>query len=369
MVSNISSWFRPFFTVVGLLLPYAVLAMEELSDKELAELSGQALFQADYINGVGPDGVAHNEFAYYRLSIDALVEFNMNIDKLQLGCGGFNEGIKANACDIDVDYLRLMGPDGPGSSNPVAGADVTGDPVLSTFSLKRPYVEFAVKNDGSVNREIVGFRLGSELANGVLSAGSFRNSNSCNSNPDNVACHTGINTFSGDLKLRLQGNASATVCITPFCFVPIPQNLAIDETTDVRGSRIDEPVLIAKSTVIDLPLLRRARLTAVLKEDLRFLHNIDLADTTDFGLSFQRERVSWPTFSKTGGFNNGYLYPANTGWWLVAPNSVNISGVSIDAGTLNILQAGVGLVGTVPFNNKDIGQRPADNCWGAAVFC
>lgn len=144
-----------------LLLSRTGFAMEELGDEALSEVSGQALMQMGKVE--------ENGFTFYKAGLDAEIELNLNIEKLQLGCGGVNGA----GCDIDIDHLSLSG-------------DCASRPECAA-SLVRPFFEFAIKNDGSRTlREISGIRLSSEQAFGMLTAGL-----------ENSATPNGINTLSG----------------------------------------------------------------------------------------------------------------------------------------------------------------------------
>src|SRR5690606_27246299 len=157
----------PFTAYLGsLFLLFAVqshAAMEPIGDEALSEVTGQSLFVGDFIagNSSDPNG---GRFDFHRMGLDVELALNANIDKLQLGCGGFNESITANACDIDMDYVRLMGLNANGDGGHPDGP-------ASDFILKRPYIELAVSGTGITNREVVGIKVGSESANGYFGVG------------------------------------------------------------------------------------------------------------------------------------------------------------------------------------------------------
>lgn len=81
--------------------------LTELNDAELSKVSGQALMSLSYIapndsvNKMQGQGIG-----FYKLGLEADLELNANIKKLQLGCGGVNG---AGGCDIDIDNLSLSG--------------------------------------------------------------------------------------------------------------------------------------------------------------------------------------------------------------------------------------------------------------------
>ncbi|MCB1659408.1 MAG: hypothetical protein KDI39_14410, partial [Pseudomonadales bacterium] len=143
----------------GFVLSPAVWAMSELSDAELAEVDGQALFNLSYLSPSDTGNYeSANNIGFYKLGVEAEIAANLNIKKLQLGCGGVNGG---GACDIDIDNLSLSG-----NSSTSAGR------VQSDAVLTNPFFEFAIKNPNiAATREVVGFRVGSEAANGLLTFG------------------------------------------------------------------------------------------------------------------------------------------------------------------------------------------------------
>lgn len=166
------------FTMV--LISSSAKAMTELKESELSKISGQALMQM----GKTP-GDAGSDLTFYKAGLDAELELNMNIEKLQLGCGGINGA----GCDIDIDNLSLSGqtfPDG----RPASGALLT-----------RPFFEFAIKNDTSKTlREVVGIRLSAEQANGLLTAGT-----------ENSETANGINTLSGYMEIAATNGTAQTL--------------------------------------------------------------------------------------------------------------------------------------------------------------
>ena len=158
--------------------------LQHMSDAQLAETTGQALMSLSYI---GPADVTNLEskrlggdknIGFYKLGLEAELELNANIKKLQLGCGGVNG---AGGCDIDIDNLSLSGI-----------ADTRIGRTSSSAKLTNPFIEFAIKNPQSASqREIVGLRLSAERAVGLLTAG-LENSNQAN----------GINSLSGYMKVQ-----------------------------------------------------------------------------------------------------------------------------------------------------------------------
>ncbi|MEG2446824.1 MAG: hypothetical protein RSA22_11910, partial [Acinetobacter sp.] len=157
---------------------YASDTLHSLSDSELSAATGQALMSMSYI---APNDVANLEknrsggdtsIGFYKLGMEAELELNLNVKKLQLGCGGRN----GPGCDIDLDNVSLSG-------NPtLVGTDYNSatnreNRVGSSAKLTNPFIEFAIKDPGSAStRQMVGFRVSSEKAQGLLTIGT-ENSN------------------------------------------------------------------------------------------------------------------------------------------------------------------------------------------------
>lgn len=207
--------FGYFFVLIFSLFTQAAVAMVELKDEQLANVTGQALLQMnkEFTNG----------YTFYKAGLDAELRLNMNIDKLQLGCGGING---TDGCDLDIDNFSLgciANSSGQCiTQNPAAGTiqkpgllrdcgngTCTGTNIdksiqdqLKDFIINRPFFQFAIKNDNSATlREVVGIRMGGEQVSGPLSFGS-------------------LNTFSGymsgsaDVYMRGETDVAAT-CTSP----------------------------------------------------------------------------------------------------------------------------------------------------------
>lgn len=399
--------------------------MTPLSDGELEHVQGQGLFWSDKILGTELAGTNaySTPFTFYRVGMDAQLDLNLNIGKLQLGCGGVNDFINANAgCDIDIDYAQLMGRNGTSPGNP-----------LSAFSLTRPYLELAIKNDGTANREIVGLKIGTQTADGAISAG--RRYNNGQTNQENMdsngctgastgagalGCHSGINSVSGFLgaEMSLQMRVIASICggalIGGFCLgIPVPLDawgctgrLTTPQCTtypntplyvDLGGTRMQS--LGLRAAYLDLSgnglsgiltgILGNAY--ASLDADLRLVHKMTLENTGDFFLSFQREPVAYPRYSKmtpasdpavvndicksayaTARCSSAYAVPANTGWWMNLP-SVKLLDVTNPNANLGLLSLGdaLSLLAAPGYliDQAEFQLTPAKNCFGATRFC
>ncbi|TEU24774.1 hypothetical protein [Alkanindiges illinoisensis] len=158
---------------------FAGQGLTSLSDEEMAKQTGQVLFNASYLAPSDSGNFeSANNVGFYKLGLEAELQINANIKKLQLGCGGVNG---ANGCDIDIDNLSLSG------NSATREGRVGSDAVLTN-----PFIEFAIKNPDSASlREVVGFRVSSEKMQGLLTAGTA-NSSTAN----------GINSISGYMKVQ-----------------------------------------------------------------------------------------------------------------------------------------------------------------------
>lgn len=169
-----------------LLMPASWAAgLVSLSDEELSDTEGQALFNLSYLapSDAGNFETANN-IGFYRLGLEAQLDLNINARKLQLGCGGING---AGGCDIDIDNLSLSGLSSTREGRASSSAQITN-----------PFMEFAIKNPNSAStREITGFRLSAEQVQGLLTAGT-----------ENSTVPNGINSFSGFM--RVQSGIGAT---------------------------------------------------------------------------------------------------------------------------------------------------------------
>lgn len=397
-----------------------------LPDDDMGSIYGQGLFFSDKVGGselVGSN-VYSAPFTFYRVGLDGDLALNVNIDHLQLGCGGVNDFLSAkHGCDIDLEHVSLLGRN-PASFQP-------GNP-LSAFTLRRPYLELAIKNDGTANRELAGFKIGAASVDGGLSIGrrylpgqtnqeNMLTTNCTSESTGNGvgACHSGINSVSGALGLELSLSMFLRTAIK-VGFLRVPAEgwgcggrtaMTLDECgtgrdealfADVAGTRMKDLRLAA------VPL--RAKLTAVgitippldayatLLTPLRPIHSLTLENSGDFFISFQREPIAYPRYSKmtpvaemtaNGTINtafdscaidrfrsarcvSAYTVPANTGWWLNAPNVklldiINPLVVLPDV-TITELVALLAPPG-LEIDQIELNLTPVKNCYGATRFC
>lgn len=359
---------------IGMVFVQSGYALELMSNEELNNVSGQALIVADTIVGSG----AGAGFTYTRMGLDAVLALNANINKFQLGCGGYNEAIKSNACDIDFDYVTLMGRSG---SNP-------GD-IGSDFVLTRPYIEIATKGSTAATREIAGVKIGAQSADGYFGIGrrynngatNLENGGTCGTGANALNCHSGINNVSGFLHAEMSGSVPLTVTVLGIptvngtaCFGrttidPLCSTSNTPVYRDVIGTRVNQ--LDAQSIPLQTDILGLSGY-AWITENLRFLHGFALVNTGDFAISVQREKVAYPTYttnSSTAPASQQYSYPANAGWWMNVPDlkALDIAGARVTAPLSGLLTA----LGTPGLHLTDIelNMNPPSNCWGGNNFC
>ncbi|WP_038343126.1 hypothetical protein [Acinetobacter sp. A47] len=158
--------------------------LKSLSDSEMSATTGQALMSLSYIAPTDTKNLesqrsgGDQSLGFYRLGMEAELELNANIKKLQLGCGGAN-GV--GGCDIDIDNLSLSGI-----------SDTSEGRASSSAKLTNPFIEFAIKNPNQAStRNVVGLRLSAEKVLGLLTLGT-----------ENSSSPNGINSLSGYMKVR-----------------------------------------------------------------------------------------------------------------------------------------------------------------------
>lgn len=346
-------------------------AMQQMSDQELADTTGQALMSLSYL---APTDSANLEthrtggdknIGFYKLGLEAKVAINANIKKLQLGCGGING---ANGCDIDIDNLSLSGM-----------ADTKEGRVASDAVLTNPFLEFAIKNPTKAStREVVGLRLSAEKVLGLLTVG------------NNNDVPNGINSLSGYMVVSGYGNAvtkagtfglnpGETVYTTadvniPLCTsgcgndvpilagygqgasgsntgIKIPSMVApfVVSNSVVSGTRLTTANVSARAQIPDIPIssssgqlgasLQQPTCIALLvcvqdtyfkmnttisnlsanisfSEGLGYIHNLPI--NSPFYLGLQQQSLQWP----------GAVETANKGWWLSMQDPINLGDIS-----------------------------------------
>lgn len=358
-----------------------VWALSSLEDRELSEINGQALLSMEVQSGfnqVDNLGAAYDQrnISFYKLGLEAEMEINTNIKKLQLGCGGING---ATGCDIDIDHIALSG-------NPTNGADRAATSALIT----NPFVQFAIKNPNQAStREVLGFRLSAEKISGLLTMGT-----------ENSATPNGINSFSGYMKTKAAngvavtnprtmtyastGNKYIEGAVTGTLFGSEMElhyksndytfNLTsanapfVIPATIVSGTRMSEVKLKGTGTVDRIDF--SGPLKAILKpldlfelkldkqvtgymtglktditvdQDLGLIHALYLNNPAS--LSLQSQKILWP----------GAAVAANQGWWMAIEDEVNLGDISPNKG-VDITNAV--LAQTIAGINHDLTSKP-----------
>lgn len=363
-----------FMPILALLFWFAPsYAMVMLDDDDLSRVTGQALFVSDMIAPAGAAG-SSTDFTFFRMGLDVQLELNANIDKMQLGCGGFNESIVGNACDIDLDFVRLMGLN--------AAGDGPGAAVDSSFTLRRPYIELAIRESGDGTREIAGVKIGSQEANGFFGVGrtyangqvNQEHGGTCGGNNPaaRLACHSGINRLSGYIDAELSGQFPVSITLLgtqTACFGDVATNNSCNTPyfVEIQGTRLNEIVEPGIPLTLSAGFLSAIGISqayATIQQNLRFIHGFALDGTSDFFISFQRERVSYPTYDK-----QGYAQTANAGWWMNVPQ-VNVKNFTGDTVSLGIGDAFSALSSPGPVvRDSELNTVPPVNCYGGNMFC
>lgn len=333
------------------------LAMMEMTDENLDGVVGQSLFTSNT--------ATNGAFTYYRLGIDAEMNMNLNINRLALGCDGANG---TGTCDIDISRVRMAGIAATPDTTPLDNVfNDSGPP--TDFLMRRPYLEFAIKNAGTAaTREVSGMRIGALEALGSMSIGENPNINDLNDD-------TGITTITGFMGARMTNTVLTDVCVTVFglCTINASPGVISSHNQDLILRRSTTFSLTGMSTgAIGLTLSN----TNLNNQPLDTIHRIDVAGnaaatvpTKDFFISVQKENVVWQKVSD-GTFASASNPAAEKGWWMYMPQ-VQFTNISTNQ-PIRVPTTAVigGLFGAaVNVNPVDLQQRPADNCWGTLTFC
>ncbi|UGQ29175.1 hypothetical protein [Acinetobacter calcoaceticus] len=410
---------------------YAASTLVPMSDSELSATRGQALMGMSYIapTDSASNSSSNGNMGFYRLALDAQLELNANIKKLQLGCGGVNG---AGACDIDIDYLSLSGGTVDSTSTERAS---------SSAIITNPFLEFAVKNpDSASTREIQGFRLSAKSLSGLLTFGL-----------ENGDASSGINSLSGYMVTKPTGGTVTTnpyygitqdetgtaitgraefigsIATLPFTSTSYNLNLGAGSGTlsmgqqIITGKRINTAnlnatarvggisvtgTLDATASVLGIPVpisgdvtgaVNNLDVNVAIKQSLGYFHAAQLNGSAGY-LSVQGVNILWPEAAST----------AQTGWWLELTNPIDIGQIT-PTGNVDIALATITdalgqvssylethpvkcgalaincLAGNLPIGTVDLtGKTPASmaltnvvlqkqsfsaNCYGSLKFC
>ncbi|WP_228203357.1 hypothetical protein [Acinetobacter sp. CFCC 10889] len=330
----------------------------QMTDEELSATQGQALYNLTRTND------SNQGLSFYRLGMEANIDINANIKKLQLGCGGS----KGSGCDIDIDNVALTG------ITEVIGGSAG---VPTDFKLTNPFIEFAITDaDKASTRSISGFRLGALKALGMMSFGE-------NDRTDTLDDDKGINSISADIgvgvsnaKIRgvkivgdILGTQLATIDAT---IDPYNKRLVFDRspTLSLIGlTAVTDSIYLLG--VLDLPL--GLKLNANLNNiPFATIHRLKVANadgsaTSGAYLSLQSKDITWMNV-ETGQLNS---VAAKKGWWMSIPQ-VSFDNLNVDGSQVRIKvsEAAGGILGsTIQFPAIDLGQRPVHNCYGSLKFC
>ena len=333
----------------------------------MRDVNAQALFTLGYLapndnTNLATDTNGTKNIGFYKLGMEATVELNANINKLQLGCGGVNG---ADACDIDIDNLSLSGLGNSATSN----TDSEADRVARTGSsavLTNPFVQLAIKNpDSASTRELIGINLSAESIEGLLTFGQ-----------ENSTEKNGINFLSGYMEVleqggtakvnaikglkpadvdgkQISGEACGYIACLGFTTTDYTLNLTTDAagTSDapltgtlilpqqvITGKRITNAALVATAVVSGIYVsgnikanvsgllnldksaagtINDLNVNVSIDESLGYFHKASLNGTAA-SLSVQAQNILWP----------GNKSVAQTGWWLELSNPIDIGDIS-----------------------------------------
>jgi len=180
-----------------------------LSDGDLEGVTGQALFDTTETQGTG----SSSGITFYTIGLDATMAMNVNIQNMQLGCGGTNTGAgDGSYCDLDAKDFSLSGTPGVTAGCPSGAANTAGCDAI----LTRPAITLAISNDSSAFRQVVGAQLGAQNISGELGVGSFNTFSGYLSATGNINMTAGTNVAVTCTTGTCQGGAE-TYCGSTFC--------------------------------------------------------------------------------------------------------------------------------------------------------
>lgn len=338
------------FSMISINHAYAA-TLQPMSDEQMSATTGQALMTLSYLapNDAGNSNPVSSNLGFYKLGMEAEIDINANIKKLQLGCGGVNG---AGACDIDIDYLGLSGV-----------SDTNTGRANSSAKISNPFIEFAIKNPNSAaTREVSGFRLSADSIQGLLTFGL-----------ENTAAKSGINSFSGymvtqattgvvntaavnsgltqtALNQAITGRVKSSTGLIGGSFTSSAYDLKLSAASgnlalpsqEITGKRITEANLTGTAVVSGIglsgtvnadakiydviPLSISGNLSGTINnlgvdvtvtENLGYFHKVNLNGTAA-SLSVQKQNLIWPNAKSI----------AQTGWWLELSNPIDIGDVT-----------------------------------------
>lgn len=338
-------------------------AMIPLDDNDLSKIEGQALLNMSVQVGKSVSAIEvdptdpskqitttinQSNISFYKLGLNAEMELNTNIRKLQLGCGGTNG---ANACDIDIDYLSLSGV-----------SDTANGRSSSSALIANPFIEFAIKNPNTASqRQVAGFRVSAESIQGLLTFGleNSETKNGINSlsgymitadatgtvktaavnsgltqttlgkvitgiaKSSTGAIQTPFASTSYDIKLS---EASGTLSLPSQIIVGSRMKTAYLKGTSVVNGIVQSGTINANASLAGLTIpisgdlsgtINNLGVNVSIAEDLGYFHKINLNGTAA-SLSLQSENLIWTDAKSV----------SKQGWWLELSNPIDIGDVT-----------------------------------------
>jgi len=371
-----SNRFLKYLPLLLLLLARCVLAdLVPIDEAGLSQVTGQALIDTTEVQGLTSTNAPGNTgITFYTMGLDAVMDMNVNINHLQLGCGGING---ASACDIDINDFSLSGQPNTTacpSTTTVAGCDAV---------FTRPSITLAIANDGTAFRQVEGFELSAQKLVGELTAGinnGTANGINALSGYFQTAATTGTTSTAADpLNVGtdvINGKATFGGCVSgcPAAFHTTSGTATIPAVSGVNfnvpafnyyGCRIVAScpngntyasISGITSTIPNIALANAGPIAATipgcvvalfipicginissigltgtvenlpasisLTEPLGYLHVIPI--NNPFSLSFEDKNILWPGGNAT--------YPSTTGWFMSVADPVTLGSLSTPAG-------------------------------------
>lgn len=406
---------KSFLLSLVSIISLSSFAIEPLNDNAMRNAVGQSLFTLQYL-APGDTGNSYSNtngnIGFYKFGMEAEIQLNANINKLQLGCGGVNG---AGACDIDIDNLSLSGLGNSATSNTASSEDRAAR-VGSSAIINNPFMQLAIKDpDQASKRQLVGVNLSAESIKGLLTFGQ-----------ENTASKNGINSLSGYMVVKattglanvngfgtslVSGEAARNTLKQSDGYDPITGKVCcllfgagtLDFNTEsynlnlrdassgsnilkadlilpeqaITGKRINSAPLTANAKVRDIALtgnivaktlggaitldkeltgtLQNLNVDVAISENLGYFHKADLNGTAA-SLSVQSQNLQWP----------GNKSLAQTGWWLELSNPIDIGFIqtsqSVDIPNTTLNQAFGQVSSYLTDNPIFCGNFVASNC-------
>jgi hypothetical protein len=257
------------------IVPVALADLEPISDQEMGQVQGQAMFSIDR-TGQGTE-------QYTRVTMGMDVEVQTNVDTVALGEDG-------TGTDLDIGNLSLGHIARDDTRVQIDGNTYSAGQIVP-FVGENPYLELA-ERDG----EIIGVRLGLGRARGTLSGD--------------------IESFSGQLGLQIQDEDGT---VSPAALLDAMGNRASARATHI-GLSGDGTDCSTGTRCAPLGNLQSLNIGKALDAG-------GVGFTEDLFVSFQKEAVDWQQLNEAG--DPGAVIQAAEGVFLNLP-----TGMTIDLQTL-----------------------------------